>query len=111
MLSIHLSTNRGGYRMNHRQMCKRVISHYGVDSQVADAMEESKELERILWEHEIVPNLSNRFAVINQIIDVYNILTQLCLIFEMEEEYVAEEMQRRMKRTMKTIKSEQEGME
>ena len=47
--------------------------------------------------------------VTEEISDVYNMLIQCKLIFDLEDEEIANEMQRKMDRTMKRIEEQRQG--
>lgn len=77
--------------------------HFGLAAQKAKTKEEMDELAELLGDYS-VPDRALRAARIEELADVYNMLDQLCILWDCEDE-VKDTAERKMERTMERIAS------
>lgn len=77
--------------------------HFGLAVQKAKTKEEMDELAELLGDYS-VPDRALRAARIEELADVYNMLDQLCILWDCEDE-VRDTAERKMERTMERIAS------
>lgn len=80
---------------------EQVLEHYGDEAQVKQMIEELKELSDELT---VIPR--KRSKVMSETADVLNMIRQLNIIHEINNEELAREMERKMRRTLERIRKE-----
>lgn len=78
-------------------------NHFGLDAQKQKTKEEMDELAELLGDYSL-PDQALRAARIEELADVYNMLDQLCILWDCEDE-VRDTAERKMERTMERIAS------
>ena len=87
----------------HYDRLRRSAEHFGLDAQKQKTKEEMDELAELLGDYS-VPDRALRAARIEELADVYNMLDQLCILWDCEDE-VRDAAERKMERTMERIAS------
>ena len=91
------------YQNSHYDRLCAAANHFGLDIQKRKAKEEMDELAELLGDYS-VPDRALRAARIEELADVYNMLDQLCILWDCEDE-VRDTAERKMERTMERIAS------
>lgn len=87
---------------HYGRLCE-AAKHFGLDIQKQKTKEEMDELAELLGDYS-VPDRALRAARIEELADVYNMLDQLCILWDCEDE-VKDTAERKMERTMERIAS------
>ena len=82
-----------------------ILEHYGLEAQTIKAIEELAELQVELAK--MLNKQSGHDALISEIADVYIMLTQLMVIFDIDVEEIDLEMSRKIDRQIRRIKGGQ----
>lgn len=85
---------------HYDRLC-RSAEHFGLGTQKKKAKEEMDELAELLGDYSM-PDRALRAARIEELADVYNVLDQLCILWDCEED-VQDAAERKMIRTMERI--------
>lgn len=91
------------YQNSHYDRLCASAKHFGLDAQKQKTKEEMDELAELLGDYS-VPDRALRAARIEELADVYNMLDQLCILWDCEDE-VRDTAERKMERTMERIAS------
>lgn len=91
------------YQNSHYDRLCAAAKHFGLDAQKQKTKEEMDELAELLGDYS-VPDRALRAARIEELADVYNMLDQLCILWDCEDE-VKDTAERKMERTMERIAS------
>ena len=87
---------------------ERAIEHWGESKQVKKAIEELNELKEELEKYSN-GQFVEKYNVMSEMADVWNMLLQLAIMFDIDKDKLMAEMQRKMERTMQRIEKEREG--
>jgi len=91
------------YQNSHYDRLCAAAKHFGLDAQKQKTKEEMDELAELLGDYS-VPDRALRAARIEELADVYNMLDQLCILWDCEDE-VQDVAKQKMIRTMERIES------
>lgn len=94
--------NQSETSVHYDRLCA-AAKHFGLAVQKAKTKEEMDELAELLGDYS-VPDRALRAARIEELADVYNMLDQLCILWDCEDE-VRDTAERKMERTMERIAS------
>jgi uncharacterized protein YabN with tetrapyrrole methylase and pyrophosphatase domain len=83
---------------------KYVIDYYGNDKQIEKAIEELRELRLELWR--ALRGNADKERILDEISDVYNVLAQVEMIYEIESGEIVRRMQKKMTRQLERIAAE-----
>jgi len=85
---------------NETQVCKEAIEVYGKDAQVTKAIEECAELIQVLAKYKDVYDLTKeeRTKLIDEVVDVEIMLTQVKLMFEIGGEWLEQHKASKLER-------------
>lgn len=88
--------------MVFKQYWERAIKHFGKEAQMLKTQEECQELAEVIhFELKEVP--VGRDRVLEEIADVYNMIHQLAMIYEISENEICKKAYEKMERTMDRI--------
>lgn len=79
----------------------KVLNHYGEEHQIKKTIEELRELRLELYRH--LRGFGNREAIISEMADVCNMLTQLMIIFDIDDVELYSECDKKMERQLERI--------
>lgn len=91
------------YQNSHYDRLCAAAKHFGLDAQKQKTKEKMDELAKLLGDYSL-PDQALRAARIEELADVYNMLDQLCILWNFEDE-VRDMAKQKMIRTMERIKS------
>ena len=89
-------------------MYKKAIEHWGKEKQILKALEELDELKDEIYK-DLIEGTINKENLIEEMADVYNMLIQLRIIYNIRGSKIEAKMVEKMERTMQRIDSEKLG--
>jgi NTP pyrophosphatase (non-canonical NTP hydrolase) len=84
---------------------KRAIEHWGKEAQIMKTLEELDELKDKIYK-DLIECEINKIHLIEEIADVWNMLHQLEIIYNIDRKEIIQVMESKMQRTMQRIEYE-----